>query len=53
VRSILVPRPATARVGGRPLRDTEVLEWARALLRAVLEDSVGAAAGVAAGAAAG
>ncbi len=54
VRSILVPRPATARVGGRPLRDGEVLEWARGLLEAVLGE--GAAAGpakVPAGAAAG
>ncbi|CAA9432483.1 MAG: Transcription-repair coupling factor [uncultured Quadrisphaera sp.] len=47
VRSVLVPRPATARVGGRPLRDGEVLEWARGLLAAVLGDSVGAAAAVA------
>ncbi|MGH3448029.1 MAG: transcription-repair coupling factor, partial [Nocardioidaceae bacterium] len=28
LHSILVPRPMTARVGGRPLRDVEVLEWA-------------------------
>ena len=46
VRSILVPRPTTARVGGRPLRDTEVLDWARSLIDAVLLDEVAAAAGV-------
>ena len=28
VRTILVPRPATAAVGGQPLRDTDLLEWA-------------------------
>jgi transcription-repair coupling factor (superfamily II helicase) len=47
VRSILVPRPTTARVGGRPLRDAEVLEWARGLLDAVVGDSVAAAAALA------
>ena len=46
VRSILVPRPMTARVGGRPLRDAEVLEWARALLEAVVGGTVAAAAAV-------
>ncbi len=28
LRSILVPRPTTATIGGRPLRDREVLDWA-------------------------
>jgi transcription-repair coupling factor (superfamily II helicase) len=27
VRTILVPRPTTARVGGQPLRDLELLRW--------------------------
>jgi transcription-repair coupling factor (superfamily II helicase) len=36
VRTILVPRPMTARVGGRPLRDAEVLAWARELIDAVI-----------------
>ncbi len=36
VRSILVPQPKTARVGGKPLRDTAVLDWARELIDAVL-----------------
>jgi transcription-repair coupling factor (superfamily II helicase) len=48
VRTILVPAPATARIGGRPLRDAEVLRWARDLVEAVLLDSVANAARVAA-----
>jgi transcription-repair coupling factor (superfamily II helicase) len=49
VRTILVPRPATARVGGRPPRDVEVLDWARGLIDAVLLDDVSAGAVAAAG----
>ena len=37
VRTILVPRPATARVGGEPLRDGAILRWATELIEAVLE----------------
>ncbi|MCW2605880.1 MAG: transcription-repair coupling factor, partial [Frankiales bacterium] len=47
VGTALVPVPKTARVGGQPLRDLALLDWARDLLEAVLGDSVGAAAGVA------
>jgi transcription-repair coupling factor (superfamily II helicase) len=47
-RTMLVPRPMTARVGGQPLRDGEVLRWARDLVDAVLLDSVADAARVAA-----
>jgi transcription-repair coupling factor (superfamily II helicase) len=36
IRTILVPRPRTARVGGTPLADTELLAWARELVEAVL-----------------
>jgi transcription-repair coupling factor (superfamily II helicase) len=36
VRTILVPRPATARVGGQPLRDLDLLAWARDLVADVL-----------------
>ncbi len=50
LRSVLVPKPSTARVGGRPLRDGEVLEWAASLLDAVLSETVAAAAKVAAAA---
>jgi len=39
VRTILVPKPTTARVGGRPLRDVEVLHWCRDLVHAVLLDA--------------
>ncbi len=36
VRTIVVPRPATAPMGGQPLRDTELLSWAADLVTAVL-----------------
>ncbi|WP_109772644.1 transcription-repair coupling factor [Quadrisphaera granulorum] len=36
LRTILVPQPMTSRVGGQPLRDRAVLEWATALLDAVM-----------------
>jgi transcription-repair coupling factor (superfamily II helicase) len=36
VRTILVPRPSTARVGGEPLRDAALLDWASDLIDAVL-----------------
>ena len=50
VRTILVPRPLTARVAGQPLRDTAVLRWASDLIEGVLLDSVADAARVAASA---
>ncbi|MFI2365858.1 transcription-repair coupling factor [Promicromonospora sp. NPDC019610] len=46
IRAILVPFPTTARIGGRPLRGTEVLEWARGLIDAVILADVAAAAKV-------
>jgi len=36
VRTILVPRPTTAVVGGRPIRDEALLAWAREVLDTVL-----------------
>jgi transcription-repair coupling factor (superfamily II helicase) len=36
VRTILVPKPSTSRVGGRPLRDVEILDWCTELVRTVL-----------------
>ena len=36
VRTIMVPRPATALMGGQPLRDEELLSWATEVLTAVL-----------------
>jgi transcription-repair coupling factor (superfamily II helicase) len=47
VRTVLVPRPKTAAVGGQPLRDRAVLDWARQLIEAVLLDDMAAAATVA------
>jgi transcription-repair coupling factor (superfamily II helicase) len=40
VRTVLVPEPRTARIGGQPLRDTALLDWCRDLLPAVLGDPV-------------
>ncbi|HET7326997.1 MAG TPA: transcription-repair coupling factor [Nocardioidaceae bacterium] len=37
--SILVPRPATAPVGGKPLRDEALLDWCRGVIDAVLPGS--------------
>ena len=42
LRQILVPAPMTARVGGKPLRDSAVLDWAGALIQAVLLDDYAA-----------
>jgi transcription-repair coupling factor (superfamily II helicase) len=38
VRTILVPKPVTARVGGEPLRDDAILQWARELIEAVVSN---------------
>ncbi|GII99199.1 transcription-repair coupling factor [Sediminihabitans luteus] len=46
VRAFLVPFPMTARLGGRPLRGTEILAWARQLIDAVILGSVSEAAKV-------
>jgi transcription-repair coupling factor (superfamily II helicase) len=37
VDTVLVPKPMTKQFGGQPLRDLELLAWARGLLEAVLE----------------
>ncbi|AKT50191.1 transcription-repair coupling factor [Arsenicicoccus sp. oral taxon 190] len=41
---LLVPAPMTARVGGKVLRDVDILRWAADLLQAVLLDDIAAAA---------
>jgi transcription-repair coupling factor (superfamily II helicase) len=41
--TVSLPRPMTARVGGQPVRDTALLDWAAELLRSVLGDPVPAA----------
>ena len=38
VRAILVPRPSTARVGGVPLKDMDLMKWAQDLIESVLLD---------------
>lgn len=52
IRAVLVPFPTTARIGGRPLRGSEVLDWARQLIDAVILGEVSAAATVGTSAAA-
>lgn len=54
VRTVLVPFPTTARIGGKPLHGREVLTWARQFVDAVVRGDVSAAAtaGTAAGTAA-
>jgi transcription-repair coupling factor (superfamily II helicase) len=38
VRTMLVPVPRTAVIGGQPLRDTELLTWCSEVVRSVLAD---------------
>jgi transcription-repair coupling factor (superfamily II helicase) len=45
VRTILVPRPATAAVGGQPLRNEALLAWAREVVDTVVDRPVVAVAG--------
>ncbi|WP_432498730.1 transcription-repair coupling factor [Kineococcus auxinigenes] len=40
----LVPAPMTARIGGKPLRDAEMLAWAHEFVAAVLQDQPAAVA---------
>jgi len=46
VRTILVPFPTTARIGGKPLHGNALLAWCRTLVDAVIRGDVSAAAGV-------
>ena len=41
VRTMLVPVPKTAPIGGQPLRDTELLSWCGEVIRSVLADLPG------------
>ena len=43
LRQILVPMPKTAPVGGRPLRDKDILDWAGQLVQTVLLDDYASA----------
>ncbi|MGI5245536.1 transcription-repair coupling factor [Dactylosporangium sp. CA-139066] len=42
--TVSLPRPSTRRVGGEPMRDTALLEWAAELLTTVLGEPVAASA---------
>ncbi|ASR56549.1 TRCF domain-containing protein [Cellulomonas sp. PSBB021] len=46
LRTVLVPLPTTARIGGKPLHGREVLTWCRQLIDAVMLNDVSAAAQV-------
>ena len=45
VKSVLIPRPMTARVGGRPVGDLELLLWAVGVIDAVIDEPVPAVSG--------
>ena len=47
VRTILVPGPTTARIGGEGLRDDALIEWVLGVLHGVIGTSVPAAAALA------
>ena len=47
VRTILVPRPKTAPVGGSPLRDVDLLDWCRRVIDDVLDPREAVVAGAA------
>lgn len=49
IRTILVPHPLTAKLGGKPLTDAALLDWAEGLIGAIFTSSVSAAAQAAAG----
>jgi transcription-repair coupling factor (superfamily II helicase) len=38
VGTVAIPAPTTARIGGRPLRDTELLDWASGVIDALAPD---------------
>ncbi|MGB7425025.1 MAG: transcription-repair coupling factor, partial [Ornithinimicrobium sp.] len=43
-RTALVPAPKASGIGGKPLRDTEVLDWSATLIKGILLDDISAAA---------
>ncbi|MFF5260759.1 transcription-repair coupling factor [Actinomadura viridis] len=45
VRTLLVPTPKTAPLGGRPLRDQDLLKWATDLVEALFLEPAGASGG--------
>ncbi|MGO4805591.1 transcription-repair coupling factor [Arthrobacter sp. 2MCAF15] len=37
--AVLIPKPKTAKIGGRDLQDAEILEWANGVIRNILSDT--------------
>ncbi|MDQ0801934.1 transcription-repair coupling factor [Arthrobacter sp. SLBN-112] len=37
--AVLIPKPKTARIGGRDLQDAEILEWANGVIRNIFSDA--------------
>jgi transcription-repair coupling factor (superfamily II helicase) len=37
--AVLIPKPKTARIGGRDLQDAEILEWANGVIRNIFSDT--------------
>ncbi len=37
--AVLIPKPKTARIGGRDLQDAEILEWANGVIRNIFTDA--------------
>ena len=44
--AVLIPKPKTARIGGRDLQDAEILEWANGVIRNIFSDAPAAPAGI-------
>jgi transcription-repair coupling factor (superfamily II helicase) len=42
--AVLIPKPKTARIGGRDLQDAEILEWANGVIRNIFSDAAVSAA---------
>jgi transcription-repair coupling factor (superfamily II helicase) len=37
--AVLIPKPKTARIGGRDLQDAEILAWADGVIRNIFSDA--------------
>ena len=51
VRTMLVPRPRSAKIGGQPIVDLELLTWCRGVIDAVIAPVALTAAAISSGAA--
>ena len=36
---MLIPKPKTAKIGGRDLQDAEILDWANGVIRNIFSDA--------------